>query len=78
MTFKTSKLCSDDKFEIYNFLKNNNIASKYINIILSLNISSLEEILLLNKNDLITFGIPNYVVKDLFSIIKTFIEQKYQ
>lgn len=77
LTLKTSAICSDDKFEIYNFLKDNNIDSKYINIILSLNISSLEEILLLNKNDLIVLGIPNYVVEDLFSIIKTFIEQTF-
>ena len=77
LTFKTSTLCSDDKFEIYNFLKDNNINSKYINIILALNISSLEEILLLNKNDLVIFGIPNYVVEDLFSIIKTYIEQTF-
>ena len=61
-----------------NDMKFSNIDSKYINIILSLNICSLEEILLLNKNDLITFGIPNYVVEDLFSIIKTFIEQTFQ
>lgn len=77
LTLKSSALCSDDKFEIYNFLKDNNIDSKYINIILALNISSLEEILLLNKNDLVIFGIPNYVVDDLFSIIKTFIEQTF-
>lgn len=77
LTLKTSTICSDDKFEIYNFLKDNNIDSKYINIILALNISSLEEILLLNKTDLTILGIPNYVVEDLFSIIKTFIEQTF-
>ena len=77
LTLKTSTICSDDKFEIYNFLKDNNFDSKYINIILALNISSLEEILLLNKTDLTILGIPNYVVEDLFSIIKTFIEQTF-
>ena len=39
--------------------------------------TALEEILLLNKNDLVIFGIPNYVVEDLFSIIKTYIEQTF-
>lgn len=78
LTDKSVSISTDDKYEIYNFLKDNNIDRKYINIILSLNILSLEEILLLNKNDLVTLGIPNYIVDDIFSIIKTYIEQTFQ
>lgn len=78
LTDKSVSISTDDKYEIYNFLKDNNIDRKYINIVLSLNILSLEEILLLNKNDLVTLGIPNYIVDDIFSIIKTYIEQTFQ
>jgi len=78
LTNKTIVLSSDDKYQIYNFLKNNNIDRKYINIILAMDINSLEEIILLNKEDLYMLGIPKYIVNDIFEICKTFIEQTLQ
>ena len=52
LTNKTILISSDDKLEIYNFLKNNNIDRKYINIILAMDVNSIEEIILINKEDL--------------------------
>ena len=78
LTNKTILISSDDKLEIYNFLKNNNIDRKYINIILAMDVNSLEEIILLNKEDLYMLGIPKYIVEDIFNICKIFIEQSFQ
>jgi len=78
LTNKTIKLSTDDKMKIYTFLKDNNIDIKHINIILALNINSLEELILLNKDDLTMLGIPKYIVEDIFNICKTYIEQSFQ
>jgi len=78
LTNKTISISTDEKFEIYNFLKDNHIDIKYINIILALDINSLEEIILLNQDDLIMLGIPKYIVEDICNMCKTFIEQSFQ
>lgn len=78
LTNKTITVSTDEKLEIHRFLKENNIENKYINIILALNINSLEEIILLNKDDLSILGIPKFVIEDIFNICKTYIEQSFQ
>jgi len=78
LTNKTISISTDEKFEIYNFLKDNHIDIKYINIILALDINSLEGIILLNQDDLIMLGIPKYIVEDICNMCKTFIEQSFQ